>query len=163
MDNLNSRARQVNIGSNSYTITLLPARQGMKIGTEILQMIAPILGAILDDDQNKDVRFDGSTLFTEIALHLVNHIDSNKVVGVVDSVLAELYKGSHKVDYDIEFSGRLPQLITLVEHALRENFGDFFTSYFKEKGFEIPSLKELMEKRVQIEPSLNKESEEIQQ
>lgn len=159
MTTTSSMMRTKIIGDQTYAIVLLPARKAFKIGTEILQMVAPVIGALLDDDKNQDIRFEGSTLFTEIALHIVNHINSDKLLSICDTLLAEVYKGSQQVDIDNEFKGKLPKMVTLLEFALKENFGDFFTSYFKEKGFEIPSLEELL-KKVQTEPLLNKESQE---
>jgi len=155
-----SRIRTIKINGVNYTITTLGARQGIKRGTEILQMMAPILGAIMDDDTN--ATFADSTLFTEIAIHLATRIDSDKILEIVDELLSGLYRGSQSINYDEEFSARLEDLVQVIEFALRENFGGFFSNFFRAKGLEIPSLKELMERKDTSDLTLKEEFKEIQ-
>lgn len=154
---VSARERKITIDGKEYTILVLPARAGIKIGTELINMMAPIIGAVIDESNNEDIRLDESTLWTEVAVHIQRNFASERVAAIIDVLLAEMTAGGSRVVYDDEFAGRLGKLAVLIEFTLRENFSDFFTDFFKEKGLEIPSLKTLMGARASTDTAQNEE------
>ena len=128
-----------------YEMKLFSAIDGFKIGVRLSRIITPIVMAIVDHKVNEDIRLEESKVFSEIAAHLVMRLDEDEILDIVNTLFAGMYYGSHEVkDWGEEFAGRYGEAIYLIERSLRENFGDFFTKYFKEKGLSIPSLKEIL-------------------
>jgi hypothetical protein len=143
-----SREREIKIGDNAlkYSFNVMGARQGVQVGTEIIKMVAPVFGAIWDDETNTVIGLDESNLFSQIAAHMIHTLHSDKICALIDLLTQGLHKGSHRVEWDDEFAGKYFELVTLVEYSLKENYGDFFVKYFKAKGFEIPTLEQLKAK-----------------
>jgi len=132
--------RTIAIGGASYTITVLGAKDGMRVGVELASMMLPSIGVMLDDQDAREGGFESEELFLALATSLVSSVDSNHIVSLFETLLGDVYKGSQPIDYDDEFQGELANYILLVEFALKENFADFFPTFFKAKGLEIPSL-----------------------
>lgn len=148
--NLTGRQRSYKIGDSLYVFNILGAKNGLMIGTELFNLLHPLLAAYADYEDNLDLREalgDESTLFTELSLHLARNFTSDKVLYIVETLLGDLHRGSQPVSWDDEFAGRLNDLAKLLEVVIKENgFSDFFTNFFKEKGLTIPTLKSLITK-----------------
>lgn len=158
MDNLfeqelkKAGGRQKVIGENTYSIKLLPATVGLKLGNQMIKGLAPVIAVLADNSMgNGAVSVKGDalvmeeqTLFTDMAVALVRQLDELDAVLIIKSLLFEASCNGQPIDFDNHFMGRYGELISIVEYALKENFGDFFIEYLKGKGLEIPTLRSLM-------------------
>jgi hypothetical protein len=148
---------QLNDSGSFYTMQLLPATTGLSIGLELIKMAAPVLGILADssDEENTLISND-STMFFEASTVLVSSMGDIDTVNLVKILLNELKFNGTEVVFDTHFRANYGELIAVLEVSLRENFGDFFTSYLKAKGLEIPTLGNLMKNKAAAPP----ESEE---
>ena len=125
----------------------MPADLGISVGTELFKLAAPVLGAYFDDEANEYIKLEeGSSLFSEIATHLVYNLNGEKLVALVDLLLPDLYHGSQKCNWREEFSADYYELVAILEFSLKENFGSFFTKLCKAKGLQIPTWATLQAK-----------------
>ena len=145
-DEINTKAgiRTKDIEGKKYTIKLLPATVGLKVGEKIIKACGPALGVLLDSGDS-----GGFDLYTDLSIAIVKQLDELDLIDTVKVLFADSYCGSQAIEFDTHFAGNYGELILLVEYALKENFGDFFIKYLKAKGLEIHTLREMMTKRVQ--------------
>ncbi len=137
--------KQTTFGSNTYSVKLLPATNGLATGQRLIKAFGPALGVLLDSGKDKENLYpEEDKLFTDLAVAIVHQIDDLEFIQTVKELLNDLSCNSQPVDFDKHFSGRYGELIAVVEFALKENFGDFFSSYLKAKGLEIPTLRSMM-------------------
>ena len=79
-------------------------------------------------------------MFTDLAIALVRQLDELELEETCRVLLAGLTCNGQPVDYETHFAGNYSAYIQVIEYALKENFGSFFTDYLKAKGLEIPTL-----------------------
>lgn len=137
--------KQKTIQGKVYSIKLLPASQGLTVGQNIIKGFAPALGVLFDSKLEEDSLFpEEQTVFTDLAIAVVRQMDSLELTSVIQLLMQGLSCDGQAVDFDTHFAGNYAALLSVVEYSLRENFGDFFTLYLKEKGLEIHTLREMM-------------------
>jgi len=130
------------IGTSTYTIELLPAVQAFAVGTQLLKVFLPALGAYIDGSKKeKLVLPEDNDMFTEVGLLLVSQLDKVSVVDLVSALTLNVKKEGQPVDVNKEFMGNLGGFAALLEFILKENCGSFFTDYLQAKGISLPSLK----------------------
>ena len=140
------------VGGQTYTITLIPARASAKLALDIAKIFLAPIGSAIDNKSTEKYRMpDESTIWTEVAAHIVNGLDSIDLFYVVDTLLKDVSNAKGKIDVDVEFRGKISGLISLTEQAMRENWTDFFTVYLKEKGIDLSSLSQMMKPGAQEE------------
>ena len=156
--NLGQRTQQ--IGERSYTLTLMPAIKGFTLGTKLVKSLLPALGSYFDRKDPHPLFPEEQNLWATAASLLVRELDSLEVEEIISTLLGGLSVDGSKANIDIVFAGHYGQLLSVIEWSLKENCGDFFTEYFKGKGIEIPSLKEMWaQAQVQQEAPTPEESE----
>ncbi len=149
--------KQKTFGNNTYSIKLLPATQGLVTGQRIVKAFGPALGVLLDSGSQEGLYPEEDKLYTDLSVAIVHQLDDLEIVQTIKELLAGLSCNSQAVDFDKHFAGEYGELIAVVEYALKENFSDFFTSYLKAKGLEIPTLRSMMTPRVENQEQSNGE------
>jgi hypothetical protein len=123
------------------------------VGQKLLKTFGPALGVLMDNNNNEATTFDESTLFTDLAMTLCLRLDDLDLVATLKKLFENSYvtngEGGHDpLDFDEHFSANFGNLMAVTEFALKENFGDFFTSYLSAKGLEINTLREMVSQKV---------------
>ena len=145
----------IEVGGQTYTITLMPARASVKLALDVAKIFFKPLGAAYDSKNAEDfIMPDESTMWTEIARYLTQSLDNVDLPEVMGILLEGVTSNGKKVNVDMEFRGEISGLILLTEKAMKENWADFFTVYLKEKGIDLSSLGQLMEKKEQTPDDL---------
>ena len=127
-----------NISGKLYTIKLLPAMQGVSLCNRLFRTFVPAIGAWFDGGRREGLILpEDDSMFTEIAMILSNKIDELGLEDVIRALCFDLKCNGVVIDFDNHFRGNYSDLVTVLEIALRENFGSFFTEYLKEKGLDL--------------------------
>lgn len=153
-----SPMRQTNIEGKTYSIMLLSAIKGMTIGQKLIEAFSPAAGIVFDKSQEEDSLFNENTTFRDIAVAITARLDRLDMPNTVRDLFQGLACNGQQVNFDEHFRGNLGEMLLVLEFALKENFGDFFTKYLKAKGLEIHTLREMMAplKEENLEESENK-------
>ena len=93
--------------------------------------------------QNED-EFEQGSLFTDLSIAIVSKLDDLDVINVVQELLRGCTANGKAIDPNEYFSGQIDHFYLVIEFALKENFGDFFSKVLKAKGLEIHTLREMM-------------------
>lgn len=138
--------KTVEINGKSYTYELMDSYPALLVGGALLETFLPAFGAIGDGIRKKDMIMpEEDNIMSEIALQLATSMGKTNLVDIVKQLLFNVTCGSTSVkDISKHFKGNLSGMILLVEDALKENFGELFLGYCKAKGFDLPSLKDLI-------------------
>lgn len=137
--------RQVQIGGRLYTLNLMPAIKGFTLGTKLVKTVLPAIGSYFDRREPDPLFPEEQNLWATAATLLVREMDALELEALIATLLEGLIVDGAQANIDTVFAGHYGQLLSVIEWSLKENCGDFFTEYFKVKGIEIPSLKEMME------------------
>ena len=159
MEDINQQAaakagiKQKTINGKIYSVKLLPATLGMTISSRIMKAMGPAIGVVVDSKD--EIYLPGEqSFYTDIAVAVVAQLDELSLEMTVQELLGGLSCDGHAVDFDRHFAGNYGSLIAVVEYALQENFGNFFTDYLRAKGLEIHTLRDLMKPKEETpEPS----------
>lgn len=142
-----TRSRETHINGKTYTIQLLSTSLGIKVKERIIRAFGPMLGVSFDYIQKgEDIFPEDFNLFTDLSIALVRNLTELDVVTTIQLLLADSYCDGHKIDFEDHFAGNYSELYLLVEFALKENFGSFFTDYLKAKGLSVDALREMLPK-----------------
>jgi hypothetical protein len=129
------------INGKRYTIKLLPARNGIVIGTQLIKTFLPALAAYADGAKKSQlVMPEDDNIWTSVAMLLVNQMDKINVLDIIDILLENLSENGSSVKWDDAFVGNYSGLLQIIEFTMKENFGDFFTNYLSQKGINLDSL-----------------------
>lgn len=137
--------KEITVKGNRYTIQLLGAYAAFAISADLVKLVTPSVASFMDSGRKEDyILPEESSMFSEMAMLLVRQMDQVNLVAIVQSLLDGITCNGVPVDANEHFRGNFSGLLKVLEFALKENFGDFFTEYLKEKGLEIRSLKEAL-------------------
>lgn len=129
------------IDGDVYAIKLMPATQGLSLALNLIKIFLPSLGAWADGEKKEQfILPEDNQMFSEVAMLLVSQMDKVDLSAVVRSLLNGVLYNNEQVDFDKHFSAKYDELIELVEFAMRENFGSFFTNYLRRKGIDLGSI-----------------------
>lgn len=130
------------IGGKQYVIKLLPALKSLGLFGQILSTIGPSLAAAFDKSRTMDFVLpeDDMTMY-EIALAFCTQMDKVDLELLGGELLNNCQCGGKTLDLQ---NDTCDDILGLFEFALERNFGDRFLAYFKAKGWEIPTLKDLI-------------------
>lgn len=139
--------RSIRLGSNSYNIYLMPAIEAMQLASEIFILLAPTMASIFDKVRMSDTLLPEEDMsFTDVAFVLVKQLKSFKLEDLCNQLLSNATVNGQSLNVNDQFRGKLKDLTLLLEFAIKENgILDFFTEFLREKGLEIPTLREMME------------------
>lgn len=149
--------KQKTVNDKVYSVKLLPATRGMTISSRLAKALGPAVAVIVDSKD--EVYLPGEqSFYTDIAVALVSQLDQLALEETVKELLNGLTCDGQPVNFDTHFAGNYGSLVIVVEYALQENFGNFFTEYLKAKGLEIHTLRDMMTpNKVEIPESSNDE------
>ncbi len=130
------------IGGKTYKITLLPATSALAVATQLMKLALPSIGAFVDGMKKEEITLpEDNMVFTEVATLFVQQLGQVSILDLAGLLLSNVTRDGVDVDVDVEFRGNLGGLVTLLEFSLKENCGDFFTEYLKEKDIDLPALR----------------------
>lgn len=133
--------KKVQIGRHIYSVKLLPASVGFSVATNLIKTFLPVLGSYIDANGRKGLVLpEDDSVFSEMALLLCTQLDKIDPLVLVQQLLNDALVNGKPFNFDDQFRANYSDLVKLLEFALRENFGDFFTVYLQEKGVSLSSL-----------------------
>ena len=110
----------------SYKIQLLSTSRAFITGQQLLKLGLPSAGAAVDGMVFADEFSDNQT-WQAVAIHMVRQFDDVDILEIIKELLQTLEVDGTPVDFDSYFRGRLDLLISVIEFALKENYGSLFT------------------------------------
>jgi hypothetical protein len=130
------------IKGKQYSIKLLPAMQGVALANRIIRAVMPAIGAWFDGDKKEDfILPEDNNMFTEIALLLSSKLEDVGLEEIIKALCAGLKCNGEVVDFDSHFRANYSSLLLVIETAMKENFGSFFTEYLGAKGVSLQEVK----------------------
>jgi hypothetical protein len=138
--------RTTQIGGRSYSLVLMPAYPAMELAKEMVILVAPTMSSIFDKIRNKEMVLPEEDMsFTEIAFVFVKQLSGVNIEHFANRLLFEVNCDGKRIDPSNHFRGKLKDLMVLLEFAIKENgILDFFPDLLREKGFEIPTLSQMV-------------------
>lgn len=144
--------KKIQIGNKVYSIRLLPASVGFSVATNLIKTFLPVLGSYADANGRKGLVLpEDDSVFSEMAILLCSQLDKIDPLILVQQLLADSLVNGKQFNFDDQFRANYSDLIKLIEFALKENFGDFFTGYLQEKGIKLGSLN-LLSLKTAVQP-----------
>lgn len=139
--------RSTTINGHTYTLQLMPAFPAMEMAKDVLNLLGPVLSAIFDKIRTSDTLLpEDDMTFTEISMVLVRQLKELQLSSLMVQLLDGLIVDGKKVDPNIYFRGKLKDMLSVLEFSIKENgILDFFIDFLREKGLEIPSLREIQD------------------
>lgn len=126
---------QKHLNGKTYTVHPLDPEQALAVMAKAAALGLPALGkglasfkgqslANVMDQQVGDIfkKLNLESVLTTLA----EHMDDEKVVSIVQTLMKGVEEGSAVIDWKREFTGDLQGLFKLLWVALEVNFGDFF-------------------------------------
>lgn len=112
-------AHEATLAGHSWMLNSLPATQGMRVLTWLLDL----LGAGAGSASTQDLReLDASQALAAVA----GRLDSPRTIEIVQLLLRGLHEDGRPVDFDQRFAGDYGTLLRVVGWALEVNLGGFF-------------------------------------
>lgn len=110
-----------------YEIKLLPASDGIVMAKEIVKLVSPVLGSLVDGTRTH-AEFGDATVFTDAALYLCSQLDKADVLEMIYALLNNLKVNGVEVEFDEAFKANYGNLVEVVKFAMEGNFSSFFSS-----------------------------------
>ena len=133
--------KQIMLEEGMYAIKLLPSTQGIGLAFNLIRVFLPSIGAWADGEKKEGLILpEDNSMFSEVAMLLVGQMDRIDLSQVIKTLVGTALLNNKPIDFEKHFVGNYGSLIELVEFALKENFGSFFTSYLRKKGIDLGSL-----------------------
>lgn len=111
----------------TYKIRLLNTSEAFITAQEFLKLSLPSLGAFADGVKTMDDPFGDNTTFTAIAYSFVKQMGDVNVLELVKMLLGGTLCDGEPIDFEKHFRGKIGLLVKVIEFALKENYGSFFT------------------------------------
>lgn len=141
-----SNVREKEIRGRRYAVKILPATSGLELGERIIEAAGPAIGVILDRKVNDGYIAPGEdSLYTEIMITVSKQLYALGLATTVKQLFKGLTCDDKVVDFDQHFAGNYGELLAVLEYAVEENFGGFFTEYLSAKGLGIHSVTEFLQ------------------
>lgn len=119
-------AATIKLKSGKYKIQLLSTSRAFVVGQEIMKLTLPSAGAAADGFGNMEA-FGESQTWQAIAIHLLGQMEAVDTLDLIQEILEDVECDGKEIDFDDHFKGNLGQLMSVIEFALKENFGSLFT------------------------------------
>lgn len=133
--------KQIMLDEGMYAIKLLPSTQGIGLAFNLIRVFLPSIGAWADGEKKEGLILpEDNSMFSEVAMLLVGQMDRIDLSQVIKTLVGNTLLNSQPIDFEKHFVGNYGSLVELVEFALKENFGSFFTSYLRKKGIVLGEL-----------------------
>lgn len=132
MDNLNAvinkfQSKKILSNGKEVTIRKLPAMEGIKIGNRLIKVILPAIGGTFDGLRHDDILHGSPKSFSHLALIICDQIDKIGIEDLILKLTEGMFIDGNPVEFNQYFSANYGELVEILEFALRENFGSFFT------------------------------------
>jgi hypothetical protein len=119
--------RTTHIDGVEYQIKLLGGRDGFRTAKDLSKVLLPLLGESVDASRHDDVFHGAPKTFRDMALLLMQQIDSVDVEDVIfNRLFAYLMVDGNQVKLDDAIVGKYHILVDLIMFAVQENFGSLF-------------------------------------
>lgn len=119
--------RTLIIDNTEYQIKLLDGRTGFRTAKDLSKILLPLLGESVDASRHDDVFHGAPKTFRDMALLLMQQIDSVDVEDIIfNRLFAYLVVNGEQAKLDNVISGQYHLLIDLLVFAIKENFGSLF-------------------------------------
>ena len=133
----------VTIGESSYEIEKLPPKIALKILTRLIKLCGEPIAKAIDgvtnspnpqetilDSNLKDWDFIGDAIKA-----LTQNLDEDMILQTVELLLGYVYKKNQEggyiaVNMDIDFQGKINEMLKVIKSCLEVNFKDFFEEIF---------------------------------
>ena len=126
-----------------YSAKLIPAIQGIALGNRLIQAALPAIGAWKDGIDRADlVAPEDESLYTDIAILVSTKLGDLGIEDIFLTLTKDMKVDGVEMDFDVQFRGKYTTLIEVITFCLKENFGDFFTSFLKNKGVDLQKMVE---------------------
>lgn len=133
--------KKIQIGRYIYSVKLLPASAGFSVATNLIKTFLPVLGSWADAHERKGLVLpEDDSVYSEMAILLCTQLDKIDPIVIVQTLLSDALVNGKQFNFDDQFRANYSDLVSLIEFALKENFGDFFTVYLQGKGIKLNSL-----------------------
>jgi hypothetical protein len=137
--------KEETIDGHRFEIKLLPCGPAGELFIEIMDIIGPGLGTVVDKMQNYHyIEPEDNTAFTEVINTFTSKLARGNYNTVLDIVLEGCLIDGVPFDRNKHLRGKFGTYVSLVKLALEANFSDFFTGVLRDMGLEIPTLSGLM-------------------
>jgi hypothetical protein len=119
--------RTTHIEGVEYQIKLLGGRDGFRTAKDLSKVLLPLLGESVDASRHDDVFHGAPKTFRDMALLLMQQIDSVDVEDVIfNRLFSYLMVDGSPIKLDDAIVGKYHILIDLIMFAVQENFGSLF-------------------------------------
>jgi hypothetical protein len=133
--------KQIMLDEGMYAIKLLPSTQGIALALNLIRVFLPSIGAWADGEKKEGLILpEDNSMFSEVAMLLVGQMDRIDLSDVIKTLVGNTLLNNQPINFEEHFVGNYGTLIELVEFALKENFGSFFTTYLRKKGIVLGEL-----------------------
>ena len=124
-----------------YSAKLIPAIQGVALGNRLIQAALPAIGAWKDGvDKADTVSPEEESMYTDIAILISTKLGDLGVEDIFLTLTNEMKVDGLNIDFDSQFRGKYDVLLEVITFCIKENFGDFFTSFLKNKGIDLQKM-----------------------
>lgn len=117
----------ITIGDKRYEIKFLPASDGITMAKELVKLLTPVLGSLVDGTREA-AQFGDARVFSDAAVYFCANLDKADVLSMMKALLADLKVNGKDADFDTTFSANYGDLVEVVKFAMEGNFSSFFTS-----------------------------------
>jgi len=114
-------------GDNKVSIKLLPMSSGIKVTKELISLLAPAIGSMADGVRHDEYLHGAPKSFSDLAFSLVSQLDKVDIIQLIHTLLQGMLVNTKQVDLEEYFTANYDELVEILEFALKENFGSFFT------------------------------------
>lgn len=115
------------IGGETYTITLFSPTRAVKLATKLSKLVLEPLSVMAgasgnknNPDQNKVVE-----LLPQAIRSLTQRLDEDEVLDLIRELMTSVSKNKKQIQFDLEFTGRLGDMVKLVYKIIEVQFEDF--------------------------------------
>lgn len=137
--------RETTINNKKFSLTLLPADEGLAVFIKLITLFGPSIASIADSARTEEYTMpEDDDVITQAVLHLVAKMsDIPDVIKLIMTLTREVKVDGKPIDFADYFKGNYGEMALVIEWCLMENFKDAFTSWLKAKGLPIPTLSQM--------------------
>ena len=118
----NTRTKQ--IGEHEYEVTLFTTSNAIKNFRRLLKVIGPSM-AVLFEGSNELSLDDTGPIAKAVSL-LAENIDKDDVVSLIKDLLSTTMRNGQRINFDLDFMGKIGDLFKVVIFVVQENYVGFF-------------------------------------
>jgi hypothetical protein len=113
------------IKGKPFQINLVGAAEGIKIVTQLSDILVPLLGGI-QEGSSVDEEGNPTVDFALLAKSITMNMDKVDILSIMKALLRGLAVDGAEVNFDEYFTANYAELVAIIAFCLKENFGSFF-------------------------------------